>query len=409
MLVTAGSVEVTPTVPSPLGANGLPNVPWRRVADTLEVNALVVHEEPSPLVILTVDALFIGSYLRGLVEAGLQDLVPPQRLWLSASHTHRAPAMDPDKPLLGVPSAAFVEGLAEQAVRLVTDLLQSSPSEAVIHASSAHARHAIHRRRAGRPRLSGDGFAWGGITMAPNPDVACDERVRRYDVLDPAGRRLAVLWHYACHPTAAPDRLAVSAEFPGVARERLRDLYGEVPVLFLQGFSGDVRPPSIATYRDDFVRRLRLGPHFRDFTPDEFARWSGSLAEVVGGAESVETGQTASPIVNRRIEVPASQFFEGAAPGATVSFQRIALGPLHMVGVGAELVSAYQALLEECAGDAEILGVGCLDAANGYIATSRQLAEGGYEAGGFCHLFGLTGVNPDVEDNVRRAFRQVLD
>ena len=73
---------------------------------------------------------------------------------------------------------------------------------------------------------------------------------------DPTDRPIAVLWSYACHPVGFPARTRVSADFPGVVRRALRDAHGaELPVLFLQGFAGDVRPRETgATTR--FTRRL---------------------------------------------------------------------------------------------------------------------------------------------------------
>lgn len=411
VLVTVGFCDVTPTLPIPLGANGFPNEPWRRVADSLEVNAVVVHENPAPFVFVSMDTLFVGSAVRREVERGLQGVVPRERLWLSASHSHRAPAMDLGKPLLGVASTAYLEELSARIIRLIRELLQETPHEATVRAFSSQANHAINRRRKGRLRLSGDGLVWGGVAMGPNPGSRCDERVRRFDVVDSDGGRLASAWHYACHPTAAPDRLAVSAEFPGVVRARIRADCGRIPVLYFQGFSGDVRPPSIATYRESFFRRVRLGPHFRDFTPDEFANWSSSLADVVVRADQEIDTQVVSGsgrLINRRIEVPAEEFFIGADATASVTFHKVSLGPLRMVGVGAELVSAYQAILEASTGDSDVLGVGCLDGANGYLPTDDQLREGGYEAGGFCRLFALESVRPGVEASVRSAFDRLI-
>ena len=407
MLVTVGYLDVTPALPVPLGGNGLPEAPWRRVADSLEVNAWVVHEDPSPFVFVSVDALFVGSIVRRNVEVGLKGEVPAERLWISASHTHRAPAVDPNKPLLGLTSAAYLEELSERIIQLIRELLRKEPHKATIRAHVGQANHAINRRRPGRPRLSRDGIAWGGVAMGPNPRLTCDERVRRFDLIDSTGECLASAWHYACHPTAAPERLAVTADFPGVVRASIRDSRGQIPVLFFQGFSGDVRPPSVAAFKDDFVRRVRLGPHFRDFSPSEFGNWSSGLADVALGARHVvHPAQAASDdcrVISRRIEVPAAEFFEGAEPNALVTFHRVSLGPLRVVGVGAELVSAYQGILEASTGDRDVLGVGCLDGANGYLPTEEQLREGGYEAVGFCRLFALESVKPGVEASVRRA------
>lgn len=406
VLVSAGFCEVTPRIPMPLGGNGLPMRPWERVADSLEANVLVVHGESGPFVFVSLDALYVGSLVRAEVERGLAGAVSPERLLLSASHSHRAPAVDLGKPLLGAPSLEHLGYVSERIVQLTKTLLRSPPQRATIQAFSSHANHAINRRRRGRPRLSGNGFEWGGVAMAPNRAVECDERVRRFDLISSIGRRIAIFWHYACHPTAAPDRLAVSADFPGVVRARLRERFESVPVLYLQGFSGDVRPPSIATFRDDFVRRVRLGPHFRDFSRPEFADWSSTLAEVVNQSDQrgSEPNVGSYELRSRRMEVPAGAFFSGVESESSVTFHKVSLGPLQIVGVGAELVSAYQGALEDSMGDSSILGVGCIDSVYGYIPTSQQLREGGYEARGFCRLFGVDSVMPGAEATVRACF-----
>src|SRR5207302_1899845 len=90
----------------------------------------------------------------------------------------------------------------------------------------------------------------------------------------------------ACDPVGFPARTKVSADFPGVVRRALRDAHGaELPVLYLQGFAGDVRPRETgATTR--FARRLVelvVGPLFAPFSTAQYAAWAGGLADRVVG------------------------------------------------------------------------------------------------------------------------------
>ncbi len=83
------------------------------------------------------------------------------------------------------------------------------------------------------------------VRQAPWPDGPRDETVHVLEARAADGSVPALLWQYACHPVCNPERLRVSAEFPGVVRQRLRrDLGPETAVLYLQGFSGDIRPCS---------------------------------------------------------------------------------------------------------------------------------------------------------------------
>ena len=54
--------------------------------------------------------------------------------------------------------------------------------------------------------------------MAPNPDGPVDRTVT---ALIMEGERTAVVWHYTCHPTGFPGDLEISADYPGMAPERL--------------------------------------------------------------------------------------------------------------------------------------------------------------------------------------------
>ncbi|HPP11742.1 MAG TPA: hypothetical protein PKW42_03315, partial [bacterium] len=60
---------------------------------------------------------------------------------------------------------------------------------------------------------------------------------------DQAGKCLAIVHNNSCHATAVESADFISADFPGAARHYIRQASGwRVPVLYLQGASGDTSP-----------------------------------------------------------------------------------------------------------------------------------------------------------------------
>jgi hypothetical protein len=74
-----------------------------------------------------------------------------------------------------------------------------------------------------------------------NPDSAVDSRVTvmRFEAMD--GTPVAIMFHYACHPTVlGADTCHYSADFPGAARSRILADYPNAVCLYLNGAAGNV-------------------------------------------------------------------------------------------------------------------------------------------------------------------------
>ena len=375
------------------------------MADPLELNALLLRAPGQAVAIVTADLLFVTTELK----ARLLETVGPKlgldeaSLLVAASHTHTAPAVDASKPRLGVCDPAYADLVAQKSVELLGRLGTIDPVPCHIDYRTGSADHAINRRRPGRR----------GVRTAPNPGGPRDETVHLLTFSDQTDRPIAVLWSYACHPVGFPALTRVSADFPGVVRHALRESHGaELPVLFLQGFAGDVRPRETgATTR--FTRRLLelvVGPLFAPFSAAQYAAWAGSLADrVVGVARgALRTRRPFAPVC-RRERVALSTLVAGATAGRDVTFQRLSLDPgLHLVAVSAEPVTAYGAALRRiCPG--AVVPVGYIDSVFGYLPTGGMLGERGYEDSAFMQPFGLSGrFRPDVEGVVRAAWERLI-
>lgn len=403
-------VDITPPHQLDLGANDAPALPWAGVRDPLEANLslLTWGDSQEQLLLVTLDVLYASYELRDAIvrASGL----PSERVIVAASHTHRGPMIDATKPRLGAPDSEYTKWLTNAVSSAVRDLKAVHPVPTTVTAASAMAAHSINRRRhkrlvvARRPRVN-------AVVNAPNPSGATDETVVTLSLRDPTGRTVAAFWNYACHPVAGPRSNSVSAHFPGEVREAIRaaETSERLPVLYFQGFSGNTRPSASTEVHSvrRRVRQLLSGPLFENMTESSYGRWAQGLASVVLRARASEEPVATDEICVSRVERPASEFYEPA--GLPVSFVGLRLGrDFQLVGVSGELVAEYADLVRERSGARYVMCAGCIDQPFGYVPTTEMIAQGGYEAGGFCKSFSLENLNPKIEIAVRIGFSEVM-
>ncbi|MGH8011424.1 MAG: hypothetical protein ACREQ4_02845 [Candidatus Binataceae bacterium] len=386
--IAAGSVDITPQRPVPLGGYARRLAPYEGIADPLEANALVIDGGSSKVVIVTTDLLYPGETLRNnlLKNLGLQG----HQLFLCASHTHFAPMTAPAMPRLGVPDSEYVEYLTAQITGMVKAFVpQPPPPICTYHEGTLD--HSINRRLICR-RVTASGFN-REAGFGPNPAGARDESVRVLKFARPNGEPLALLWNYACHATDCFNLRQVSAAYPGIVRTRLRAQFGDCPVLFFQGFAGDVRPPFIGIPIGirGVARRVLRGPQFKD-VPERTEReqWAGSLAAtVLSVARKPGTNVTIGAPATRREQISGNVLATGGG-NKSLFWHLIDCGGFRVAGINAEPVNEYRPLIQQYF-TTPFLTVGYLDQTHCYLPIDRMIAERGYEVEGFRTLFNFDG------------------
>ena len=215
--------------------------------DPLFVRALVLKQQQTVAVLITVDAVSIGgighirdSYLSE-VRAALQDApgIAPLNVFVNASHCH------------GVVCADVAERTIE-AVREAWGKLEPVKAGAGV---GQEVRIMENRRL----RL-GDGseadvrrayaLPWDDEVAGIGP-VDPEIGLLRLDRLD--GRPLAVVYNFACHPIMGVPTGLSSADFPGFATGVIEEQLGPgVMAFFVQGCAGDINP---VIYKDTAAPR----------------------------------------------------------------------------------------------------------------------------------------------------------
>jgi hypothetical protein len=151
------------------------------------------------------------------------------------SHTHGAGLMGLER--IGLPGGdlipAYLERLGAQATALVGQARRSVQPVTITYGS-------------GRCTLAAQRDFWDAdsrqFVCGFNPEGDADDTVLVAAVHDGAGRAVATLVNYACHPTTlAWQNTLISPDFPGAMRELVEAATG-APCVFLQGSSGDLGP-----------------------------------------------------------------------------------------------------------------------------------------------------------------------
>ena len=408
MQAAAVTADITPIMEVPLGCGRADGETWN-VESRPELNLVALWPNGgAPLVLASVDSLYVGSELRRELEHLLPS-VPPENVIFGASHTHAAPMLDATKPGLGKVDPDHMELLVAALGRSVERLMDpTSRTRAIVEASTGRANHSVNRRFVKRV-LFRRPLKFNVRGMKPNFWGRRDETVTTLRVTSEQGKTLAVVWNYACHPVAFPFGRTVSAHYPGAVREEIRRVEGRAPVVFFQGFSGNTRPlytaePKVPPGPRHLYRRLRFGPKWVPSTEQSYRRWCSSLARrvcsVLAKAEPVET---ASLEAARTLE-PRARFVLPA--GNPVTFQIARLGKeVGFLAVGGEMMAELTTLAKRQLRTRYALCIGCADDVAGYFPTKRMLRQGGYESEGFLEPFSLSEVNPDVGANVRGSIK----
>jgi hypothetical protein len=229
-----------------------------------------------------------------------------------------------------------------------------------------------------------------------------------------------VLVRYSCPPVSFPDRLELSAEFPGVIRQGLRDGTGrgDFPVLYVQGYAGQLRPEADRFRAGGFASSpeaaLEVVPH-STFTRTAWEKWARSVA---ADAQAAFVAAADAPALTPLLgsadrSTPLADLIEDLPPDRSemeLSVQAISIAAdVVLVAISAEPASAWAETVADLLPDKVTIPVGCANQVYGYLPTAREAAQGGHEVEGFLRPFSPAGsFRPGFADTVIRETAALL-
>ncbi len=187
---------------------------------------------------------FVSCDLRSFVASNVRERIRRQlgiqHVLVSSSHTHSGPITWEDRTWPSGQKSWY----AETEDRIVAAVAEAAGK--LKPARLGAGRGAIylgHNRR----RIGPDGRAtmfWRNAERVPTSPV--DPTVTVLRVGDATGKPLAIVVHYACHPSVlGPDNREISADYPGAMKDEVEKEFPGTICLFWQGAAGDINP-----YRD---------------------------------------------------------------------------------------------------------------------------------------------------------------
>ncbi|MBR5738883.1 MAG: hypothetical protein IKY02_02720 [Lachnospiraceae bacterium] len=176
--------------------------------------------------------------------------VPFDHILISATHTHTGPTARPSiSPYFPATDLSYFEifgkRIAEAGIRAWENV-----SDAYLSYGHATEWKCVHNRRyfmaSGESMMEPGGPEYPGRLMKEGPEdpelqVIWFFKEPSYDVTR-VDRPLAIIVNYSSHPSELYAERYVSADFPGVMRRNLKAVYGDIPVIYLQGYCGNLTP-----------------------------------------------------------------------------------------------------------------------------------------------------------------------
>lgn len=420
MKFKASSIDITPQKEVFLSGFGSRTLKVNKVHSKLEASAFILGTDNELTLICVFDTLFISAALDSYLKEVVRQLLPDIRtenIWILATHTHYSPSLELLRKSLGTVDLDYFTDLQSNVYKLIQSLkLQVfNDVELEVHQTSqtnytsSRRRHVIDLKNKFKHI----------ITMEPEPSGAKDELATLIKVNDKNTHRIvACICSLPCHPTNLPDNLLVSAEYPGYIRAAIKDNYKDkgLQVIFLQGFSGEIRaiPPKQTGFNYALRKFLKIEylASMYKHNWDSYNKWANQLAmHFVGLCNITGTPITFSEVRTCSLEYDIEHLLGLKAEGIDkLKLKSLLIGnALIFVGVSAEVVSIYSHFLRQLTQAQYIVPVGYMGEVFGYLPTKQMLLEGGYEATGFKSSFLVNGeFNSNFEENFKLCLTQII-
>lgn len=386
MQLGTSRINITPAVPVELAGYRA----YRKgtadpdAADSqLEAAAFYLQDGEYRALLLSLDAPWIAeSFYREMTDWAEQQLgIAGHQCMIAATHTHGAPQTDPRLEFYGSVSDSYIRFLNQQCRKVIRKAAEKIQQVHPFYVTAEAADlPVVNRISFGRQ------FPFSATKCFNSPNTArpVDKTVRTLGFYDERQKLAAILVNLAAHPVFHKQN-KISADYPGLLRTELQKKYGDLPVIILQGFAGDVRPHFIDNgLYARLKNRVLYGAAKPDFLFDiadraeAFAKTAAKYIDLpeTHRATSTETSENLScTLVEKKL------FPDEEATGLKLHRLDIPNGPT-LAGVNGEVFSGYGQALQRLTQrlSLPVMPVGYANGMAGYLPDAEVLkVQSGYE------------------------------
>lgn len=354
------------------------------VHDPIFAKAIVLSDGTQKLAVVTLD---LGSMPREStlnIRKLVQDATDIDTVLLVASHTHSAPSLVAGFPNQDSPYIGELESKIAEAIAAANDKLQP----ATIGVGWGRAEEGHNRRW-----VNDDGtvtMLWGNRERKPTKPL--DYAVGVIAVDTPAGKPIATLVNFSCHPVVlGPENLLISADYPGAMMGQLENEVGG-QAMFVQGAAGDINPFWDKTAPEDgaFEQVTKMGETIAKEVQrvrGEIAQWETDVQLDLARQEyelqqrwdfdDPDAKKSADPDFARIMQY----YLDGFKRERNAEVNTVLIGSrIALATFPGEFFVEHGLHLKESSVIKNTFFVGYTNGAVGYFPTIRAAAEGGYGA-----------------------------
>lgn len=300
---SAGAAEVDITPERSVFLYGYPHVPRMStgVHDSLLASALCLGDGQSHALFIACDLIFVPRPLVVRARERIAEAIgiDPPFVMITATHTHSGPVTlsmlsNEADELVPPPDAEYLQRVEDAIVRVGCDAYDRQSDALVTRCHIDASFLGTNRRDPAGPSI---------------PRVSC------LWVHDAGDQPIAAMPVVSMHPTVLhEDSTLVSGDFPGLARQRLKQRLGDqVAFVYHMGSSGD-QSPRYVVKSNTLDEASRLGHRIAD-----------ELIDAIAGSQAL--GPVSIRAVSRELELPLRELpsVEAAEARANAAKARLAM------------------------------------------------------------------------------------
>jgi hypothetical protein len=416
--------DVTPPVGHPLCGGWIE--PVRGVDDPLYALGVILLGAGRPVVLCAVDWTALRNDAYRLWRQALADATHtvPENVAVQCIHQHNAPFADVGAQRMldevhGPPSLDLK--FFNDVVKRVADAAKESLAHTRRFNHAGVGKAKVEQVASNRRVLGPDGKVKYTRTSATKdakaraePEGLIDPWLRTLSFWD-GDRPFAALHYYATHPMSYYGDGRVSADFCGLARQKLQEENSNVFQIYFTGCAGNI---TAGKYNDGAkanrsILRDRMCAGMKDawqatgkFAVDGFnwkvepVRLSPRSDGSFGEAASRQTLDDAKATAVKRNNA-AFQLAWHARKDRPIDLTCLEIGRARALHLPGESFIEYQLFAQQQRPDLDVFVAGYGDDGTGYIPTAKGYLEGGYEP-----TVALTA--PDSEATLRKGIAKLL-
>jgi hypothetical protein len=431
--VATFNVDVTPPIGSPLCDALVP--PATGINDPLSARGIILEaDQAAPVVLVAIDWVGIGNEGHDAWRAAVATAceTTPDRVAVHCVHQHDAPGCDflAEKiaAKAGLSGQLFPIEFAREAIAVVAASATQARTQLTPVTHVGYGSGTVEKVASNRRILGDDGkvkYVRYTATEDPKirefPEGKIDPLVRLVSFFS-GDQPLAVLSYYATHPQSYYRTGKISADFPGLARDKRETAEKTIRHLHFNGAGGNIgagkyndgSPANRPVLASRLAAGMKLAWEATEKIPVDNLDFDWATADVslplapwydepaLRGTLQ-DTKQAALP---RLCAARDLAWAERVANGHKIPVSRLRLGPIDILHLPGELFVEYQLAAQKMRPEAFVCMAAYGDYGMGYIGTAEAYAQGGYETGTESRA---SRTGPRAESELMTALWALLD